>query len=73
MDETEHMDASIIKGLFDQGVSFHIMRDDGIQQTHQYMYMQLMGIETEAEYDGSNCSFTSAIIVIEGIYRQLSK
>ncbi|CDH57980.1 acyl-oxidase [Lichtheimia corymbifera JMRC:FSU:9682] len=44
MDETEHMDASIIKGLFDQG---------------------LMGIETEAEYDGSNCSFTSAIIVIE--------
>lgn len=32
-----------------------------------------MGIETEAEYDGSNCSFTSAIIVIEGIYRQLSK
>ncbi|KAI9484453.1 acyl-CoA dehydrogenase/oxidase [Zychaea mexicana] len=25
----------------------------------------LMGVETEAEYDGSNCSFTSAIIVIE--------
>ncbi|ORY89561.1 acyl-CoA dehydrogenase/oxidase [Syncephalastrum racemosum] len=25
----------------------------------------LMGIETEADYDGSNCSFTSAIITIE--------
>ncbi|KAI8352859.1 acyl-CoA dehydrogenase/oxidase [Choanephora cucurbitarum] len=25
----------------------------------------LMGIETDAEYDGSNCSFTSAIIAIE--------
>ncbi|KAI9264905.1 acyl-CoA dehydrogenase/oxidase [Phascolomyces articulosus] len=25
----------------------------------------LMGVETEAEYDGANCSFTSAIIVIE--------
>ncbi|KAI7852404.1 acyl-CoA dehydrogenase/oxidase [Circinella umbellata] len=25
----------------------------------------LMGVETEADYDGSNCSFTSAIIVIE--------
>ncbi|KAF7729029.1 hypothetical protein EC973_005060 [Apophysomyces ossiformis] len=25
----------------------------------------LMGIETEAEYDGANCSFTSAIITIE--------
>ncbi|KAG0165694.1 hypothetical protein DFQ28_008456 [Apophysomyces sp. BC1034] len=25
----------------------------------------LMGIETEAEYEGSNCSFTSAIITIE--------
>lgn len=24
-----------------------------------------MGVETEAEYDGSNCSFTSAIITIE--------
>lgn len=30
-----------------------------------------MGIETDAEYDGSNCSFTSAIITIEGkIYRE---
>lgn len=25
-----------------------------------------MGIETDAEYDGANCSFTSAIITIEG-------
>jgi hypothetical protein len=24
-----------------------------------------MGVETESEYDGSNCSFTSAIITIE--------
>jgi hypothetical protein len=26
-----------------------------------------MGIETDADYDGANCSFTSAIITIEGI------
>ncbi|KAG2236478.1 acyl-CoA dehydrogenase/oxidase [Thamnidium elegans] len=44
MDETEKLDSSILKSLFDQG---------------------LMGIETDAEYDGSNCSFTSAIITIE--------
>ncbi|GAA5807508.1 hypothetical protein MFLAVUS_000871 [Mucor flavus] len=44
MDETEKLDASILKSLFDQG---------------------LMGIETDAEYEGSNCSFTSAIITIE--------
>ncbi|KAI8097891.1 acyl-CoA dehydrogenase/oxidase [Gilbertella persicaria] len=44
MDETEKLDASILKGLFDQG---------------------LMGIETDADYDGANCSFTSAIIAIE--------
>ncbi|KAI8979960.1 acyl-CoA dehydrogenase/oxidase [Pilobolus umbonatus] len=44
MDETEKLDASVLKGLFDQG---------------------LMGIETESDYDGSNCSFTSAIITIE--------
>lgn len=25
-----------------------------------------MGIETDADYDGANCSFTSAIITIEG-------
>lgn len=25
-----------------------------------------MGIETDAEHDGANCSFTSAIITIEG-------
>lgn len=25
-----------------------------------------MGIETDAEYDGANCSFMSAIITIEG-------
>lgn len=31
-----------------------------------------MGIETEAEYGGANCSFTSAIIVIEGDHRYLS-
>ncbi|CEP17143.1 hypothetical protein [Parasitella parasitica] len=44
MDETEKLDASVLKGLFDQG---------------------LMGIETDADYDGANCSFTSAIITIE--------
>ncbi|GAA5797437.1 acyl-CoA dehydrogenase/oxidase [Helicostylum pulchrum] len=44
MDETEKLDASILKSLFDQG---------------------LMGIETDADYDGANCSFTSAIITIE--------
>ncbi|KAI7894579.1 acyl-CoA dehydrogenase/oxidase [Mucor mucedo] len=44
MDETEKLDASVLKALFDQG---------------------LMGIETDAEYDGANCSFTSAIITIE--------
>ncbi|GAN06103.1 acyl-CoA oxidase [Mucor ambiguus] len=44
MDETEKLDATVLKGLFDQG---------------------LMGIETDADYDGANCSFTSAIITIE--------
>ncbi|CAO3637497.1 unnamed protein product [Mucor fragilis] len=44
MDEAEKLDATVLKGLFDQG---------------------LMGIETDAEYDGANCSFTSAIITIE--------
>ncbi|KAH8556269.1 acyl-CoA dehydrogenase/oxidase [Umbelopsis sp. PMI_123] len=44
MDETENLDETVLKGLFEQG---------------------LMGVETESEYDGSNCSFTSAIITIE--------
>ncbi|KAI7901579.1 acyl-CoA dehydrogenase/oxidase [Cokeromyces recurvatus] len=44
MDETEQLDLSVLKGLFEQG---------------------LMGIETEADYEGANCSFTSAIITIE--------
>lgn len=31
-----------------------------------------MGIETDADYDGANCSFTSAIITIEGKYHNFN-
>ncbi|RDX52935.1 acyl-CoA oxidase [Lentinus brumalis] len=48
MDESEMMDKSVIKGLFEQG---------------------LMGIETSADYGGSESSFTSAIIAIEELAR----
>ncbi|KAF9150629.1 hypothetical protein BG015_007541 [Linnemannia schmuckeri] len=44
MDETEKLDADVLKGLFEQG---------------------LMGIETDAKYDGSESSFMSAILTIE--------
>lgn len=61
MDEKEVMDPEIIKGLFENGVrsSPTAWRGIGIADA------QLMGIETSADHDGSECSFTSAIIAVE--------
>lgn len=61
MDEKEHMDKSIITGLFEQGVSYLMSRSS----TYVLMRLQLMGIETSEEYGGAGGSFTSAIIAIE--------
>ena len=61
MDAAEKMEPEIIKGLFENGVSplvlIHARPSD----------KQLMGIETPADYAGSECSFTSAIIAVEEI------
>lgn len=62
MDEAEMMDSGVIKGLFEQGVSswpLHLCRPS------DHPSVQLMGIETSADYGGAESSFTSAIIAIE--------
>ncbi|RUP35358.1 acyl-CoA dehydrogenase/oxidase [Jimgerdemannia flammicorona] len=61
MDETETLDKDVLKGLFDQGVSF-----PGWVGRFLCGTMFLMGIETEADYGGANMSFMSAILTIEG-------
>lgn len=69
MDEAEQMDPSIIKGLFDQGVSPGRGRVGGDTTEHaeltELSLAQLMAIETSPELGGSGASFTSAILVIE--------
>lgn len=67
MDESETMDPSIIKGLFDQGVSSAF---DSERQRGQLTFTcpcppQLMAIETDPDHGGAGASFTSAILVIE--------
>jgi short/branched chain acyl-CoA dehydrogenase len=62
MDEKEMMDPEVVKGLFEQGV-----RPIDLIWSHVFdrLTWQLMGIETSADHGGAECSFTSAIIVIE--------
>lgn len=71
MDESEIMDPAVISGLFEQGVRLRLGPRSCSRSTRQELMpaafcLQLMGIETEAEYNGAECSFTSAIIAIEG-------
>lgn len=62
MDENEMMEPEIIKNLFEQGVrttfNFYCAPLD-------LNSLQLMSIETPADYGGAESSFTSAIIAIE--------
>lgn len=70
MDESEIMDPAVISGLFEQGVRPFRLGPPACRAarvlTSAPLCPQLMGIETEAEYNGAECSFTSAIIAIEG-------
>lgn len=73
MDEAEKMDPSIIKGLFEQGVSRNIPLSplSAMQGPALTTQSQLMGIETSFDHGGSDASFTSAILAIEGEWRSL--
>lgn len=69
MDEGEKMDPSIIKGLFEQGVSGAVRQAaehaERGELTETLLPIQLMAIETDTDFGGAGASFTSAILAIE--------
>jgi len=80
MDERQTMDKAVIKGMFDLGVRRCTPRarrccsaDPNLRRHVAPAWVgglpvvQIMGIETASDYGGTNASFTSAILAIEGL------
>lgn len=63
MDEAELMDSNIIKLMFENGVS-HSLSLFILFCIHEKKFM---GLETESDYGGAECSFTAAILAVEGM------
>lgn len=64
MDEAELMDSNIIKLMFENGVS-HSLSLFILFCIHEKKFM---GLETESDYGGAECSFTAAILAVEGMW-----